>query len=230
MKVLSFGVDGKIVDYAAQNGCTFIFGSKQDSDILKELIECEAPAAVTVDLDQHSWMLAEIEKIRRHKVSVPIAGICEAAPDVSISNRRATFLEAGGNDLMYRPVDGRELLASLRAMHHLHVGAHQQSVLEGRFKRARITLDTSNIKAFVNNKKLTLTLKEFQVLEILMENSGKAMKQDEIKSALYGYLDAPDGNTLQVFIVRLRAKISLLHHGAGEMIETVRGVGYRINC
>ena len=228
MKILSFGIDKYVVSYAKENGCTFVFGSAEHSDMLKDLIECEAPSVVTVNLDEHPWMLCEIGSIRRKKVNVPIAGICSVVEGTCPSEQRALFLESGGNDLIHTPVSGREFVASLRSMHHLHVGAPQLSVIEVCIGSAVIVLNTTIHQLTVDGTVIPLTSKQFRILEILMEYPGKVVKHETMIDTLYGFLDVPLGNNIQVFISRIKKKMWNINTDAVEMIEAIPAVGYRI--
>ena len=78
----------------------------------------------------------------------------------------------------------------------------------------------------VENKEVILTLKEFELLEKLLKNSGIVLRRDRLLEEIWGYDYAGETRTVDVHIRTLRQKLGK----AGDLIETVRGVGYRIGA
>ena len=76
----------------------------------------------------------------------------------------------------------------------------------------------------VNDREITLTLKEFQVLELLMEHPGNVLSREHLLSTVWGYEFDGASRTIDVHIRTLRQKLE----EAGGLVETVRGVGYRM--
>ncbi|MBR2062151.1 MAG: winged helix-turn-helix transcriptional regulator, partial [Anaerotignum sp.] len=76
----------------------------------------------------------------------------------------------------------------------------------------------------VNGENVTLTLKEFDLLCLLMENKGKVLTRDQLLNSVWGYEFDGENRTVDVHIRTLRQKLGV----CGEYIETVRGVGYKV--
>ena len=77
----------------------------------------------------------------------------------------------------------------------------------------------------VDNKKINLTLKEYEVLCLLLKNSGTVLSRTQLLNQVWGYEFDGESRTVDVHIRTLRQKLGT----AGDLVETVRGVGYKIN-
>ena len=88
----------------------------------------------------------------------------------------------------------------------------------------RDSLDTERHRVSVGEEEVTLTFKEFSLLQLLMENCGRVLTRDRILERVWGYDFEGETRTVDMHIKTLRQKLG----AAGGMIETVRGVGYRM--
>ncbi len=127
-------------------------------------------------------------------------------------------IDAGADDYLTKPFHMEELLARLRALIR-RAGGHASSELVC----GQLTLDTRSSRASVDGTALSLTSHEFRVLAYLMHHAGEIVSRAELTEHIYAQDFDRDSNTVEVFIARLRKKLP-----AG-MIETVRGLGYRID-
>ena len=89
-----------------------------------------------------------------------------------------------------------------------------------------LKLNVKKHEVTVENKEVILTLKEFELLEKLLKNSGIVLRRDRLLEEIWGYDYAGETRTVDVHIRTLRQKLGK----AGDLIETVRGVGYRIGA
>lgn len=87
-----------------------------------------------------------------------------------------------------------------------------------------IALDTKRHIVLVDGERINLTLKEFELLHLFMENQGQVFTRDQLLNRIWGYEFDGESRTVDVHIRSLRMKLK----EAGNMIETVRGVGYKI--
>jgi two-component system alkaline phosphatase synthesis response regulator PhoP len=85
-------------------------------------------------------------------------------------------------------------------------------------------MNTTSRTVTYKNKPITLTLKEFMVLEYMMRNLGKVITRDELYLHAWDFADSSFSNTVDVHIKNLRRKI----HDDGKIIQTIRGVGYKM--
>jgi len=126
-------------------------------------------------------------------------------------------LEGGADDYMTKPFRFEELLARVRVRLRAE-GSKEQSRLEA----GGITLDIRTRQASVEGEQVTLTAREFTLLETFMRHPGQMLSREQLLSHVWGYDYDPGSNVVDVYIGYLRRKL-----GDGS-IETVRGMGYRL--
>ena len=158
----------------------------------------------------------------RAKSSVPI--IMLTAKDSEID--KVVGLEIGADDYVTKPYSSRELIARIRAV--LRRGdLGDTTVVDGVLTVGPIRLDSDRHIISVNGEQVALPLKEFELLEFLMRNSGRVLTRMQLIDRVWGSDYVGDTKTLDVHIKRLRAKIEK-DPANPEMIQTVRGMGYKL--
>ena len=134
-------------------------------------------------------------------------------------------LELGADDYITKPFSVRELLARVKAvLRRFSISEPESNILIF----GNLTADFDKREILVNDKKLDLTLKEFELLEILIRNKGKILTRDTLLDKIWGYEYIGETRTVDVHIRYLRKKIELDDKNP-KLIETIRGVGYRFN-
>ncbi|MCX6753032.1 MAG: response regulator transcription factor [Candidatus Nomurabacteria bacterium] len=128
-------------------------------------------------------------------------------------------LEAGADDYLAKPFAFKELLARIHALLR-----RPKLVSSEVLNFGKISLDTKSRVVTFKDKILSLTLKEFMVLEYLMRNPNKVITRDTLYSHAWDFADSSFSNTVDVHIKNLRRKIN----DNGKIIQTVRGVGYKM--
>lgn len=134
---------------------------------------------------------------------------------------RIAGLDGGADDYMVKPYALGELVARLRALLRRPADALPQVLQVG-----ELTLNTATRIAGRGAREITLTTKEFAVLEVLMRHAGEVLTREHISEHAWDQNYDPFSNVIDVYIGRVRKKID----GEGEqpMLETIRGAGYRL--
>ncbi|MDZ7803272.1 response regulator transcription factor [Thiohalophilus sp.] len=154
-----------------------------------------------------------LQRLRKQKKTLPVM-ILTAYDAVS---DRITGLDAGADDYLIKPFDLDELLARLRAITRRREGRAQS-----RIELGSIQLDTAAHRLVIHGEEVSLSNKEYQLLEYLLTHAGNVIPRDRLESILYGWEGGVESNSLEVYIHNLRKKV-----GPGT-IKTIRGVGYRL--
>ncbi len=130
---------------------------------------------------------------------------------------KVSGIDAGADDYVTKPFHVEEVLARIRALIRRSVGIASSEIEIG-----PIRLDTKLSRVSVDGKNIKLTALEFRLLSYIMHHQGKVVSRTELVEHLYDQDFDRDSNTIEVFVGRLRKKL------ATDLIETVRGLGYRI--
>lgn len=136
-------------------------------------------------------------------------------------------LELGADDYMTKPFSVRELLARVKAVLRRVNNESATDVTEP-YENGRLKVDFERHEVLINNKKVDMTLKEYELLEILIKNRGKILQRETLLDKVWGYEYIGETRTVDVHIRYLRKKIEEDDKNP-KFIETIRGVGYRFN-
>lgn len=129
-------------------------------------------------------------------------------------------LDLGGDDYITKPFGIMELVARIKAV----LRRTKQPDLTKAITYKDLTIDTQRHIVLLQEEHITLTLKEFELLKLLMENQGIVLTREQLLEQIWGYDYYGETRTVDVHIRTLRSK--LCH--ASDYIETIRGVGYRL--
>ena len=131
---------------------------------------------------------------------------------------RVEGLNNGADDYLVKPFAFDELLARIKALSRRPKLSHGEKLSAG-----NLELNTNTYEVKKGGKEITLSRKEFGLLEYLLRNKGKVVSKDQIISHIWDYEADVLPNTVEVFVKYLRAKIGK------DTIKTIRGFGYKIN-
>jgi two-component system response regulator QseB len=130
---------------------------------------------------------------------------------------RVMGLDSGADDYLVKPFDLEELCARLRVLQRRTSGRSAPIITHG-----NISLDPAAHKVQLNGEPINLSMREFVLLQHLMENIGRVIPRARLEEKLYGWDAEVESNSLEVFIHHLRKKLG------SDFIRTVRGVGYMV--
>ena len=134
---------------------------------------------------------------------------------------KVTGLDMGADDYLAKPFGMMELVSRVKAvLRRSNITSKPQTL-----SIADLTMNLDKHTIFIGEEEIHLTLKEYDLLKILLENKGTVYSRDTLFEKVWGYNYAGETRTLDVHILSLRNKLG----ESGKLIETVRGVGYKIS-
>ncbi|HCJ49714.1 MAG TPA: DNA-binding response regulator [Microbacterium sp.] len=193
----------------------------EDGGIALDAFTARGADIVLLDLMLPGMPGTEVCRIIRTTSKVPIIMLTAKDSEVDI----VVGLELGADDYVTKPYSSRELLARMRAVlrrsevDELDV---DDRVIEG----GRVTLDIDRHTVAVDGAVISMPLKEFELLELLMRNAGRVLTRGQLIDRVWGSDYFGDTKTLDVHIKRIRSRIEQ-NPSDPVMLLTVRGLGYR---
>ena len=178
------------------------------------------PDLILLDLMLPGISGTEVCRTIRGKSSVPI--IMLTAKDGEVD--KVVGLELGADDYVTKPFSSRELLARIRAVMRRH--GEQEELLPPTVEAGGVRIDVERHVVSVRGKNITMPLKEFDLLEYLVRNSGRVLTRTQLIDRVWGADYVGDTKTLDVHVKRLRAKIEEDPANPIHLL-TVRGLGYK---
>ena len=179
----------------------------------------EKPDLIILDLMLPKIPGLEVCKILKSEAAtrhIPILMLTARAEEID----RVVGLECGADDYVTKPFSPREIVLRIKAI--LRRGATEEA--GDRLSAGPITIDPARHEVLVNGKRVELTSLEFKLLRTLMQRRGRVQERDRLLNEVWGYESVIDTRTVDTHVRRLREKLGR----AGEVVETVRGFGYRV--
>ncbi len=164
--------------------------------------------------------LSLLKELRREGIETPVI-LLTAKGEVS---DKVAGLDCGADDYLAKPFNTEELLARIRAA----TRRKGTIVDDDHITFGDLTLSMNDLIMRTDLKSVNLTLKEFQLIDYLVKNSGMVLSKEQIIEKLWGFDSEAEANHVEVYISFLRKKLKYLESCVS--INTVRGVGYRLSC
>ena len=178
---------------------------------------------VLLDLMLPGMSGTEVCRTLRQRSAVPI--IMVTAKDGEVD--KVVGLELGADDYVTKPFSSRELVARIRAV--LRRTGEPEELLPATLEAGPVRMDVERHVVSVNGTQISLPLKEFELLELLLRNAGRVLTRGMLIDRVWGSDYVGDGKTLDVHVKRLRAKIEA-DPAAPVHLVTVRGLGYKFEA
>jgi two-component system, OmpR family, response regulator RegX3 len=166
--------------------------------------------------------LSGTEVCRQIRLQSPVPIIMLTAKDSEID--KVVGLEIGADDYVTKPFSSRELLARLRAV--LRRQGEPEELLPPTIEAGPVRLDVDRHVVTVRGEPVSMPLKEFDLLEILVRNAGRVLTRSQLIDRVWGADYVGDTKTLDVHVKRLRAKVEVDPAEPVHLV-TVRGLGYK---
>ena len=159
-----------------------------------------------------------LKKLRTSPVTEEIPVIMATAKDSEYDT--VIGLDSGADDYLSKPFGMMEMVSRIKAVLRRSTPKKKQK----RIQCGSIVIDEGKHTVTVNDKLISLTLKEYELLKLLAENTGQVFTRDILLASVWGADFAGETRTVDVHIGTLRTKLD----ECGDMIRTVRGVGYKM--
>lgn len=161
-----------------------------------------------------------LKTLRQEKIAVPVLLLTAK----SETEDKVTGLDLGADDYLTKPFEMQELLARLRVL----ARRKQEITVQSGYEFGDVLLNPYTLSLFCGSQSFKLTLKESQLLEMLMDARGGVVSKDRIIEKVWGFDSEAEDRHVEVYISFLRKKLKAL--GANTSIETVRGIGYALRA
>lgn len=191
-----------------------------DVSLLRSFSEALKHDITNIDLIILDWMLPDgqgidlLKEYRTIKSDVPIIMLTARTELID----RVLGLEAGANDYIVKPFEPRELLARIR----VQLRSRTLPMLENqKIQIGQLLIEIDKREVYFSDQKIEMTKMEFDLLKFLAENPERAFSREEILNKVWGYENYPSTRTVDTHILQLRQKLD------DNLIETIRGIGYR---
>ncbi|MCD8361300.1 MAG: winged helix-turn-helix domain-containing protein [Acidaminococcaceae bacterium] len=188
---------------------------------LFKALECAKPTLILLDImlpgDDGITLLKQLRSDKR-TAQVPV--IMATAKGSKFD--KVHGLDNGADDYIAKPFGMVEMVSRVKAV----LRRYKQDDKQGRLTAGELVMEIDKHRVLIGGQEVILTFKEFELLHKLLERSGQVFTREQLLTDIWGYDFAGETRTVDVHVRTLRLKLGK----AGSLIETVRGVGYRIGA
>lgn len=195
----------------------FVDSAFDGSEALDYLMSAEYDIAILDIMMPKMDGITLVKEMRKRKINIPVLFL--TARDTI--DERVEGLDSGADDYLVKPFDFKELLARIRSLTRKY-STSKSSILE----IGDLRLDTASKSVSRAGIEISLSAKEFALLELLMKNAGNVLSREQIEEKLYDFDYEGSSNVVDVYISFLRKKIDANHNT--KYIHTIRGIGFSI--
>ena len=190
-----------------------------DGSAFTEALAFETPELILLDImlpgEDGLSLLKKLKNSAKTK-EIPVIMVTAKGAEYD----KVVGLDGGADDYVTKPFGMMELVSRIKAV----LRRTKKEKEEGQYSVGNLSMDLKKHVVFVDGKQVTLTLKEFELLGRLVQNHNIVLTRDRLLEEVWGYDFDGETRTVDVHVRTLRQKLG----SAGDMIQTVRGVGYRL--
>jgi two-component system OmpR family response regulator len=187
-----------------------------------EEARAQLPSLIILDIMLPQLNGYEVCRILRNEMTVPVLMLTAKVSEVD----KVVGLELGADDYVTKPFSISELMARIRALLRRGMLLKENGEVTSTLKSGNLELDIGRHRATLNDNKVELSPKEFDLLAYLMKYRGRVYNRDFLLKQIWGYEYAGDSRTVDVHMRWLRKKIEI-DPDHPQRLVTVRGVGYK---
>ncbi len=211
----------EMMTYALQSSDYEVAGFQSAFALYQQLSQ-RLPSLILLDLmlpDEDG--LTVLKKLRSDPVYQDLRIIIVSAKSSELDKVRG--LDLGADDYLTKPFGIMELISRVKAQLRRVPGSSSLSPL---LSCGSLSLNPATREVFCGQESITLTYKEFELLELLMQHPGQVLSRNIIMDRVWGYDFEGTSRTLDMHIRTLRQKLGK----QGKMVQTIRNVGYKLEC
>lgn len=195
-------------------------GVSSGEELFKSL-DCAKPTLVLLDImlpgDDGITLLKQLRSDKRTE-NVPVIMATAKGSEFD----KVHGLDSGADDYIAKPFGMMEMVSRVKAV----LRRYKDDDVQGSFTAGDLVLEVNKHRVSVGGQEVVLTFKEFELLHKLLERPGQVFTREQLLTDIWGYDFAGETRTVDVHVRTLRSKLGQ----AGGLVETVRGVGYRIGA
>jgi two-component system alkaline phosphatase synthesis response regulator PhoP len=211
-----------LVVYALQTGGFQAIGFMDATEFNKGL-KSRKPSLILLDImlpGEDGMSILKRLKSNKETKDIPVILLTAKGAEYD----KVNGLNEGADDYITKPFGVMELLARVKAVLRRVEPKMEPNIGTKELNAGGIVLNVDKRKVTAYDKEITLTYKEFELLHYLIENQGIVLTREQLLKTIWGYDFEGETRTVDVHVGNLRQKLGI----CGNLIETVRGIGYRI--
>ncbi|MEG0308746.1 MAG: response regulator transcription factor [Clostridium sp.] len=163
-----------------------------------------------------------ISEFRKNKTMPIIVISAKTAQEDKIN-----VLKLGADDFITKPFDINEVLVRIEVQLRRYTQSYKSEKQDNKLTHKNVMLNVESRQVFVKDEEISLTLREFSILELLMENPNKVFTRANLFESIWGNEFLGDDNTVNVHVSNLRSKLAKVD-GQTEYVQTVWGIGFKL--
>ncbi|MEG2289306.1 MAG: response regulator transcription factor [Clostridium sp.] len=140
---------------------------------------------------------------------------------------KINVLKLGADDFITKPFDINEVLVRIEVQLRRYTQFYKSEKQDNKLKHKNVMLNVESRQVFVKDEEISLTFREFSILELLMENPNKVFTRANLFESIWGNEFLGDDNTVNVHVSNLRSKLAKVD-GQTEYVQTVWGIGFKL--